>query len=264
MYRSVEACQRQQRRAGARAAQRLMKHQPQKMRIAPTVRRARATGLELAGRQLALLAGATLGAAITLCCAQARACECIVGTPADAYKQADAVFEGRVRRVVQPPAGTEGLAAQKRVQLEVVRAWKGVRTEQVEVTTAADPAICGYDFAVEQSYFVYAVAQGDQLSVSLCSRTRPMAAADDDLHALGMGMTPVDPQAGTKDPSQKKAQQPPARGGCASCAVTTERGQPLDPALLLALWALAVRSGATYSQKSRSGATCRRRSGSRS
>ena len=187
--------------------------------------------------------------------APALACECAALSPADAYKQADAVFEGRVLELRSSPPGAWGQAAQRSVLLQVVRAWKGIHAEQVEITMAAQDAACSHDLAASQSYFVYAVEQAGHLSVGSCGRTRPMAEADEDVHVLGMGVTPVDPMAGAADPAKAPAKQPPARGGCASCAVGGTGSASRGSGPLLALLALGLfRLPTTY----------RRRSGSRS
>ncbi|MFI5306821.1 MAG: hypothetical protein ACHQ53_05690 [Polyangiales bacterium] len=165
-------------------------------------------------------------------CSKAAACECPSLTPLEAYEQADAVFEGRVIEVAQARGDVEGV---HRVRLSVVRAWKGVRDETVELLAA--PA-CGSELTANESYFVYASAQGGKLALGECSRTRPMPQADEDLRALGMGVTTFDPKAGGHVPAASSAKrEPPARGGCASCAAVGH-GRPATPltvALLLLL-----------------------------
>jgi hypothetical protein len=199
------------------------------------------------------LATAALFGCATLWCAPASACSCSVLTPNDAYAQADAVFEGRVLEVRAPAADAGGHGASRSVRLQVVRAWKGIAGEQIEVATAVGSTACGYDFAADQSYFVYAANRDGKLAVSLCSRTRPMAEAGEDLRRLGMGSTPVDPRADGEPQKQAKPKQTPARGGCASCTMVAVRGEPRTHALRLALCALVPLT-----------LTCRRRSRSRS
>jgi len=145
----------------------------------------------------------------------AHACSCMPQNTRDALEGAVAVFEGHVVEV-QPPPETDG-TGQFTVRMKVVRAWKGIESEEAVVTTPANSATCGYNFAAGTSYLVYAGAIDGKLDVSLCSRTQPIAAAGEDLEALGLGATPVQPQA---SPTQVKAEQqgapsePPARGGC--------------------------------------------------
>jgi hypothetical protein len=181
------------------------------------------------------------------------ACSCSVLTPTDAYEQADAVFEGRVVEVRAPAADAGGHGASRSVRLQVVRAWKGIAGEQVEVATAVGSTACGYDFVAEQSYFVYAANRDGKLAVSLCSRTRPMAEAGDDLRRLGMGATPVDPLADSEPKKPAEPRQSPARGGCASCAVAAIGTRWQTHGLRLALCALVPLT-----------LTCRKRCRSRS
>jgi hypothetical protein len=197
-----------------------------------------------------LAMAALLGCGAWLYGLRALACSCSVLTPADAYQQADAVFEGRVVEV-RAPAAEGGHGASRSVRLQVVRAWKGITDEQVEVATPVGSTACGYDFSTDQSYFVYAANRDGKLSVSLCSRTRKMAEAIDDLRVLGMGATPVDPRKDNQGPKQAEPRQTPARGGCASCAVMGMGRESPRNAALLALSALV-------------GLTCRKRFRSRS
>src|SRR5436190_7000304 len=134
-------------------------------------------------------------ASVLLTCERAFACSCVDRTPAEAYAQAVSVFEGHVLEIAEPPPGAEGAAAVIKVRLAVVRSWKGMEQEQVEVTTANNSARCGFAFAADQNYLVYAASAASGLSVSLCSRTRPIDQAGEDLAVIGMGATPVDPKA---------------------------------------------------------------------
>jgi hypothetical protein len=57
--------------------------------------------------------------------------------------------------------------------------------------------MCGYNFARAQQYLVYAIvgprsgAKDTYLVTSLCSRTRGLATASEDLAFLGAGQKPV-------------------------------------------------------------------------
>jgi hypothetical protein len=175
----------------------------------------------------------------------ASACKCLRLEPAAAAEQASAVFEGRVVEV----ADVANAPAQRRqVTFRVVRVWKGMQSEQAVLTTASESAACGIDFVRDQNYVVYASKDGDALTANSCSRTRVLADADDDIKVLGMGWTPVDPNAGPKDSKPSKAEtkateEPPARGGCASCSLASPRNAPTAFALLLpALWLIVRRA----------------------
>jgi len=159
---------------------------------------------------------ATLAAAPS----RAHACRCAPQSPQEAYDSAVAVFEGFVKEVGASESQAPGGAVRRKVQMEVVSGWKGAEGEDVTVFTAGDSAACGYAFEVGRSYLVYAAAADGGLVVTSCSRTRLMADASEDLERLGMGATPVDPKANPPvDPPKAVKDEPPARGGCASCAI---------------------------------------------
>jgi hypothetical protein len=207
---------------------------------------------------ITLALGASLLAGAALRPERAHACSCMQQSQRDAFEQAVAVFEGHVVEV-QPPPEPDG-SGHATVRMKVVRAFKGIESEEALVTTPASSAACGYTFAVGTSYLVYASAVEGKLDVSLCSRTQLLAQADEDLGALGLGATPVQPQAtppgaaaDQRAPEEDRSTptEPPARGGCASCASTGAGLSTPGAPGLLALCALLL-------------VTCRRRSGSRS
>ncbi len=168
---------------------------------------------------------------------RASACSCMEMDVATAVERADAVFEGRVVEVVR---GADP-SLPVRVRLEVVQQWKGVDDEHVTVETAADSAACGVAFEEDTSWLVYATRADGVLRTGLCSRTKRIEDADEDRAELGAGVVPVD--VSESDGVEEPAHEPPARGGCASCAVTTRsRPGPLRTlAIGLAVAALVLR-----------------------
>ena len=164
-----------------------------------------------------LILASLLAAGIQLIPQRADACSCAAPPPPkEAAAAAAAVFEGRVESV---SAGDP--ANPRKVVLHVVRSFKGDLTkERIELTTAAHGAACGYGFEAGKSYLVYANEHQGALQTNLCSRTRPISEADEDVQALGMGATPVDPTGPGATPEPDKKDKP-ARGGCAGCGVGT-------------------------------------------
>jgi len=144
-----------------------------------------------------------------------QACSCAEQGFDEARQRASAIFEGQVKAI-------EAEGGRLQVRFWVVRSFKGASDELLTLGTATDAAACGYSFQVGQSYLVYAEPGEGGLEASRCTRTRPMAEAGDDLDALGMGATPVDPGRGHGAKplieSEKDDKQPPAQGGCASCS----------------------------------------------
>lgn len=109
----------------------------------------------------------------------ALACTCAPPPPPIAARDAaDAVFSGRVLSVTP---GKNGLD----VEIQVDRSWKKARCGTVVVQTPSDSAACGFGFEVGKSYLVYATIQQGKLGTTICSRSRAIEDAGEDLAALG-------------------------------------------------------------------------------
>ena len=125
------------------------------------------------------------------------ACSCVPPPPpAEALEASSAVFAGIVldvedHSIIEPTAVTFG---DRVVTFRVLRYWKGVDSRIVQVTTSGSGASCGYPFQEGRNYLVYAHGESD-LVVSLCSRTRRLKDAREDLDALGPGTSTLSPVA---------------------------------------------------------------------
>jgi hypothetical protein len=151
--------------------------------------------------------------------APAQACKCRPLTVDEARGEATAIFEGRVTKLADEPQVEGRPPAGKLVTFSLVRTWKGLENEEIiTLHTSESSASCGYGFELDKSYLVYTQGALDALTVTTCSRTRPMADANEDLAALGAGVTPVKIEA-LKDAGAA----PPAKPKPAGCAST--RGQ---------------------------------------
>jgi MYXO-CTERM domain-containing protein len=215
-------------------------------------------------RGLASSVSAVFFASSALLSAGASAQSCPCGPKADvqsALHASVAVFEGHVHDVRFLKSDPPYVEAQMRV----VRAWKGMNAEQATVlsppigTDESAHASCTYAFEPGESYLVYATARGEdgRYAVTMCSRTRAVDEAQDDLMALGMGSAPVSPQKpgapAANDPSAhasaNAAEAAPIsvraeRAGCASCSVGTQRkneNAALPALVVLGLAALRLR-----------------------
>ncbi len=171
----------------------------------------------------------------------AHACTCEPTDPQTRYTTADAVFEGRVRAIARlgdPEVGPARLA----VTFEVVQTWKAADAEQVVVTTPSDEAACGVRFEVGRSWLVYAASDATgALSTGSCSGTQTREEADENVAALGAGVTPVEVQ----DAPVRARAAAPGAGGCASCTVAGASplsGAPLALGLVALLRAARGRS----------------------
>jgi len=119
---------------------------------------------------------------------QAFACTCLPpGSPSEELERSTAVFSGRAVGMEVPSGRTMSSADPVEVTFKVYAVWKGPKSDTVTVTTARSSVSCGYEFETGRAYVVYARGKADDLQVSLCSRTKPLARAGDDLAALGRG-----------------------------------------------------------------------------
>ena len=84
----------------------------------------------------------------------------------------------------QPPTHRP---TQQRSSLRSTPSWKGPSYETLSLTTARMGASCGFTFVEGEEYIVYS---RDGATVNLCSRTRPVAEAEEDFKDLGEGQKP--------------------------------------------------------------------------
>lgn len=156
----------------------------------------------------ATLMSLTLATGLSLPAA-ALACSCgPIPDAAIARDAARAVFEGKV--TAGPIGGDEkadngiqSAMAQVTYQFDVLRRWKGVPGAEATVRTSRSSSACGRSFKVGQSYLVYAVGDSDGTLVdTMCTRTRQLADAGEDLVALG------DPGAAPEPGDQAPAEAP--------------------------------------------------------
>lgn len=129
----------------------------------------------------------TLFLVSTIAASDAKACSCIPPRPpAQALAQASTVFSGRVLEMT--PVTLEGSRRVTRVRFTVLNTWKGDCRKEVEIFTTDHTAMCGYPFRHHESYLVYTYAdQSGRLWASLCSRTKELGQAGEDLKVLGEG-----------------------------------------------------------------------------
>jgi hypothetical protein len=113
----------------------------------------------------------------------ARACSCApLPEPKGAAEGADAVFIATVTSIDVHQINRE-------VHLKVASAWKGAKCGELVLTTGLNDADCGFAFQEGKSYLVYAYGEPGKLATGLCTRTRPLSKADEDLAALGKPKT---------------------------------------------------------------------------
>lgn len=121
----------------------------------------------------------------------ARACSCVPpGPPHEELAKATAVFSGKVVGLSKTFSVFGSSADPVKVTFQVYTVWKGPVNQTITITTARSGATCGYTFEKGGEYLVYADGTENSLAVSLCSRTQPVVAAEDDLAVLGGGSIP--------------------------------------------------------------------------
>lgn len=118
---------------------------------------------------------------------RASACDCAYpGAPCKAFAHTPYVFSGKVTKISTIPIKmSSGDQYQDRlITFEIERAYRGLEDKKVtEVVTGSGGGDCGYDFRVGEKYLVYAFphAATGKLYTGICSRTRRLAEARDDL-----------------------------------------------------------------------------------
>ena len=123
----------------------------------------------------------------------AQACSCMRATPEQHFESANAVFSGRVVNVITPRRNTQRPQfsfPQKRVMFEVSDVWKGQERRRLMVMTSDSSASCGFNFTEGESYLVYASRSDNRLTTSLCSGTKLLSQAQEDLRMLEDPETP--------------------------------------------------------------------------
>lgn len=121
---------------------------------------------------------------------QVSACSCVrPGSPSEELANSEAVFRGTVTSVreFERGDGTWSSMDPTTVEFDVTTVWKGSLHQTMAFTTARSSASCGFTFEEGVEYMVYS---WDGSGVSLCSRTRSVSEAQDDLKELGEGSAP--------------------------------------------------------------------------
>jgi hypothetical protein len=111
------------------------------------------------------------------------ACSCAgPSTVEEEFQRQTAVFSGKVITINKTNNGLK-------ITFEVDQAWKGEVGKKLSVYTAMFSASCGYEFMENERYLVYAFGDMNKLQVGLCSRTKFLSTAAEDLKALDAPIT---------------------------------------------------------------------------
>jgi hypothetical protein len=117
----------------------------------------------------------------------ARACDCVnAGPPCKAFGNTPTIFAGRVTKIAATTTGYH------QVTFDVTQDYRGLNMNEkiVDVLTGMGGGDCGYEFKQGVSYLVYALngtpsmGEAGKLFATICTRTRPLAEAKDDIEFL--------------------------------------------------------------------------------
>src|SRR5215470_11145685 len=118
----------------------------------------------------------------------ATACDCgYAGAPCKAFEKAPTVFVGSAVRIspIDLKTASGGDYKDRLVSFEVERTYRGLTSKTAEVLSEWN-SDCGYRFQEGLRYLVYAYPHGStgKLATSICTRTRPISEATEDLEYL--------------------------------------------------------------------------------
>ena len=148
------------------------------------------------------VAAAALALAVASSDARAEDCGCPEGRNTHAVSSLPGYSSALAGRVI----AVKDEGADRRVTLQVFRAWKGPREKTLDVVTSA--GACGVAFEEGADYVVYSTGKKDSLRTDACSLTAPIAQAlkavrQLDLHA-GYGSNPLRVPASGSGPAEAR------------------------------------------------------------
>jgi len=132
-----------------------------------------------------LTAGVLCMTFVLLGSSEAQACLCANRSVNQLKKESKAVFTGKV---VEVSREFDNYAMFYRVKLSVERTWKNAQAGEITVYSRGG---CSVWFVPGKEYLVYAYAgkDGNTLETDLCSKTRQVGMAEEDLKKLGKAKT---------------------------------------------------------------------------
>ena len=104
-------------------------------------------------------------------------CSCSYPPFEEQFAKATVVFAGRVIKL--EPGGQNRLLA----KFKILKPYKGITTKEIEIRTLQSARACGYPFELQAEYLIYAMGK-EQLETSLCTRSRILRLAKEDLDLL--------------------------------------------------------------------------------
>lgn len=123
------------------------------------------------------------------------ACSCAESLPVKKELQrSSAVFSGEVIEMLDDNENSSVISSDDPIAVlfKVEESWKEMNQTEVAIYTARSSASCGFEFALGNEYLVYADETDGEFSVNLCSNTKLLSSATDDIQELGEGKKPTE------------------------------------------------------------------------
>lgn len=145
---------------------------------------------------LGLLAYLTLSPHVALACSCSNPAlegKSVEPQIAEARERAAVIFSGKVLEIIGNKSSGVETSGELEVKFKVLKPWKGITASHVSVFTANSSSLCGYTFGTGESYLIYAHDFGNgkqRLETNICTRTRRLADAREDLQVLESGAAP--------------------------------------------------------------------------
>ena len=125
----------------------------------------------------------------------AQACGCSAPpTTAEALQRSTAVFKGKVVKISVPSLDWLGLTrtGAHRVKFEILKQWKGPSAETTVVVTRLTGEGCGFPFEEQKEYLVYVIAEQKHIQSGICTGTKSIADAEEEMEELDeLMLTPI-------------------------------------------------------------------------
>ena len=110
------------------------------------------------------------------------ACSCDFPNPPNVeYENMDVVFSGTIIKV---EVDSSFVYLENKVTIDVIDSWKGNLSGKVTVWTSITGASCGFLFQNSSSYLIYGYSVNDSIHTNICTRTKILKMAGEDLEYL--------------------------------------------------------------------------------
>jgi hypothetical protein len=112
------------------------------------------------------------------------ACTCVPRNPPEIeYAISDAVFSGTVVEIKIDTVGYP-LYYLFQVTFSIIQSYKGINSPSIVITTPVSDLVCGYSFILDTTYLVYSYFSSGSLWTNICTRTKKLSEAAEDLQYL--------------------------------------------------------------------------------